>query len=272
MKEIAVFENWINRLSEGTWALPDTPEAQTKLDNLMSQELIVGPDATNATENLYDVIGDDQLFDILSDLARRDPRANVWDDSDVQARLAALGIQTPQSTKAEPADVAQDTAPKQGMAEGSMPVKESVLTDSTGHTLSHILQRFSREVADFEKGGDLDQDLYEALYDYYFDDMPYGIKKARTGDPEEWISDRLADELGMNESNSGMIMPEAMPMLEGSCNMTAEGEYCPEHGLSECGTMGTYEGHDDPMNRNAAITSSFYESEIARMKKLALGK
>lgn len=119
MKEAEIFETWANKLVEGTWALPDNAEAQAKLNDLMSKELIVGPDATNATEQLYDVVGDDQLFDVLQDLARRDPRANIWDDTDVQARLAELGIQTPQSTQAEPADVAQDTAPKQqGVAEG----------------------------------------------------------------------------------------------------------------------------------------------------------
>jgi hypothetical protein len=325
MKEAQIFENWINNLAEGTWALPDTPEAQEKLNTLMASELIVGPDATNATELLYDVIGDDQLFDILGNLAEQDPRANIWDDTDVQARLAELGIQTPQSSEAEPADVAQDTAPaqqgvaetgpaataaiqqglnptevgiadrtdkyntrwnainaqkaqqmlakgldptktadwdkfgKQGMAENTelntmlkyagVPVKESVLTDSTGHTFDHILQRFSREIADFKEGGEITDDLYHALYDYYFDDMPYGTKKARDGDPYEWVSERLADELGVNESNSGMIMPEADPMdtfevmsgfdapavHEGSCNSTMEGEYCPEHGLAECG-------------------------------------
>lgn len=111
MKEADIFENWVERIAEGTWALPNTPEAQEKLNTLMSQELIVGPDATNATELLYDVIGDDQLFDVLQDLAARDPRANIWDDTDVQARLAELGVQTPQSTAAEPANVAQDTAP-----------------------------------------------------------------------------------------------------------------------------------------------------------------
>ena len=93
MKEADIFESWINNLSEGTWALPDNPEAQAKLDELMSKELVVGPDATNATEQLYDVVGDDQLFDILQDLAARDPRANAWDDTDVQQRLEELGIQ-----------------------------------------------------------------------------------------------------------------------------------------------------------------------------------
>ena len=57
-------------------------------------------------------MGDDELFDILNDLAdRSEGRANIWDDSDVQRKLAELGVQTPQSTQAEPADVPQDTAP-----------------------------------------------------------------------------------------------------------------------------------------------------------------
>jgi hypothetical protein len=325
MKEAQIFEDWVNSITEGTWALPDTPEAQTKLDELMSQELIVGPDATNAKEQLYDVIGDDVLFDILSDLAEQDPRANIWDDTDVQARLQELGIQLNTTPDAEqqqpvappageqaPGTAPEQAAPEQAMRESSelntmlkyagVAVKESVLTDSTGHTLDHILNRFSREVADFEAGGEIDDDLYHALYDYYFDEMPYGTKKARDGDPYEWVSQRLADDLGVMESNSGMIMPEADPMttveampdlsapvLEGSCNMTMEGEYCPEHGLAECGgmyEMGTVAGSvapvigeapQDPINYNGAITGSYYESRdgdalLARIKSLALLK
>jgi hypothetical protein len=127
MKEAEIFENWVNNIMEGTWALPDTPEAQAKLDELMSQELIVGPDATNAKEQLYDVIGDDKLFDILADLAEQDPRANCWDDTDVQARLQELGIQmntTPDAEQQQPVapaagQQAPGTAPEQGMAEAA---------------------------------------------------------------------------------------------------------------------------------------------------------
>jgi hypothetical protein len=198
----------------------------------------------------------------------------------------------------------------QGVAEGSdlttmlrhagVPVQESVLTDSTGHTMDHILKRFSKEVADFKAGGDLDNDLYDALYDYYFDDMPYGVKKARTGDPYEWVTDRLDQELGTGNHapRLGEADPkdtfEVMngivnPVSETSCNMTAEGEYCPEHGLTECGYMesmgGTVAGNmapameaaQDPINQNSAITGSYYESKdgdamLARIKSLALLK
>lgn len=90
MKEADVFEQWTDRVVEGTWALPDTPEALEKLQELMSQELPVGPDGTNATEQLYDVVGDDVLFDRLVDLAEVDPDADARPI--IQARLAELGM------------------------------------------------------------------------------------------------------------------------------------------------------------------------------------
>jgi hypothetical protein len=450
MKEAQIFENWINNLSEGTWALPETPEQMEKLNQLMSGELIVGPDATNATELLYDIVGDDELFDILNDLADKSQgRANIWDDSDVQRRLAELGIQTPQSTQAEPADVPQDTAPavkEPGVAEGDnmstfeeqgtfkhhmdkamaadkkgdakekahhlnnattakhafkaadyndsenyklldqhrkmimskdaelaemlkyagVPVKESVLTDSTGSTLDHIQNTFKRDVKDFTQSGDMSDALYDALYDYYFDDMPYGTKKARDGDPHEWVSDRFAQDIGLDEGwkgalagglagaglgsvvpglgtlaggiagayaghkigdqgisdptpapnapgaaapqrnapikmtaatrkpyDSGRLKPFQKPVSEGSCNMTMEGDYCPEHGLAECGgmyedggavgmpySMGEAQAPQDPINSNSAMTGSYYEGKeteiqegdalLARIKSLAL--
>ena len=275
MKEADIFESWVNSISEGTWTLPETPEQLNKLKELMATELIVGPDATNATEVLYDIVGDDILFDRLHELADRDPRANAWNDTEVINRLKDLGIDLPEETApvedptAAPAPVPAEQPPmapietpappvaeelNQMRKAAGLPVVESIL-DESGETLQHILNRFKHEVKNFEADGNLDDDLYHALYDYYSDngEMPYGIMKARTGDPDEWISDRLAQELGMNESNSGMIMPEAdvINTFEGSCNMTNEGEYCPEHGLAECGGM--YETMDEAMFPGSAI-------------------
>jgi hypothetical protein len=449
MKEAQIFENWINNLSEGTWALPETPEQQEKLNQLMSAELIVGPDATNATELLYDIVGDDELFDILNDLAdRSEGRANIWDDSDVQRRLAELGVQTPQSTQAEPADVAQDTAPavKEGdmeegldpekkqrlkdlidqyrdatdpeasyeldaeeviaqirqefgnktadsveqgpsmhyprpghsmgydpmqyksspritksgvlnkqdvgsmkrdikqrlqhdMAEGDnmstfvedrelaemlkyagVPIKEGVLNDDTRNTWDHLLDRFRHEVEQFKQGGDIDSDLYDAVFDYYDQHgaMPYRVRNAKDNTASQWVSDRLADDLGIDEGVLGTIGGAALgsmlggpigasvgatggqeltkggsSIIEGSCNMTMEGEYCPEHGLMECGSMeedggavgmpysmGEAQAPQDPINSNSAMTGSYYEGKetqsqegdalLARIKSLAL--
>ena len=54
-------------------------------------------------------------------------------------------------------------------------------------------------IDDLEYGSD----AYEELFGYYMDsgEMPYGIMKARTGMPDEWISDRLYD-LGLLESDA----------------------------------------------------------------------
>ena len=35
---------------------------------------------------------------------------------------------------------------------------------------------------------------YEKLLDYFSDEMPYGVAKCRTGEPDVWILNRLAEE------------------------------------------------------------------------------
>jgi len=284
-------------------------------------------------------------------------------------------------------------------------VTESMLTDSTGHTIDHILNRFKHEVKRFQNGDEIDTELYHALFDYYNDhgEMPYGIAKARDGDPINWISDKLAAKLGIDESSqdyaSEQELDEVAPLvgaaaaavpaiirvapiimrgaekvigagrtaaaggagavarqgasrsadvaagaatgatigaaaskgaskgkggssgsaadaassllggddslsdleltryiikplaletdkeskpamsgieadryitkpltLEGSCNMTAEGEFCPEHGLEECGM---YEGD---YGLTLAPTAESREFDLTRLKQLALGK
>ena len=34
---------------------------------------------------------------------------------------------------------------------------------------------------------------YDELMDYFADEMRYGVMKARTGMPDEWIADKLCD-------------------------------------------------------------------------------
>ena len=99
MKEADEFEAWANKLTEGTWALPETPEAKQKLSDLIAEPLPVGPDAANATEQLYDILGDDQLFDRLIDLANKDANADARPV--IIARMREMGMEVPE-TKPEP--------------------------------------------------------------------------------------------------------------------------------------------------------------------------
>lgn len=73
------FENWANTVAEGSWALPDTEDEVGKLIDLLSEPLPVGVDAQNATNALYNLIGDDKLFDRLEALADVDPEADARD-------------------------------------------------------------------------------------------------------------------------------------------------------------------------------------------------
>ena len=66
------FEQWANRITEGTWSLP-TPEHAgdnyEKLISIMENPLEVGTDAMNATQMLSSVgFGDDSLYDTLGSL------------------------------------------------------------------------------------------------------------------------------------------------------------------------------------------------------------
>lgn len=63
------FESWANGIVEGTWAMPESEEEVRKLVELMSKPLQVGVNGEDATSALYSVIGDDQLFDDIHDMA-----------------------------------------------------------------------------------------------------------------------------------------------------------------------------------------------------------
>ena len=69
-------------------------------------------------------------------------------------------------------------------------------------TLEGILSKFSTDYAKFKAGGDIDEneDFFQALFDYYSEsgEMPYGVQKARTGDPYEWITQQLDQESGVS--------------------------------------------------------------------------
>ena len=63
-------------------------------------------------------------------------------------------------------------------------------------SLDAILSRHTVAVRRFLEEGTLDDgELYEALYEHWLHEMPYGTAKARTGDPGAWIAERLEQEL-----------------------------------------------------------------------------
>ena len=59
--------------------------------------------------------------------------------------------------------------------------------------MNTLFETFATELFVLHETGDLDQDLYEAAFKYYCStgDMPYGVAKARDGDPYEWVANEL---------------------------------------------------------------------------------
>jgi hypothetical protein len=104
-------------LGEGTWAIPKTPEDLQQLQQLLSKPLPFGMDATNVTSVLYDVIGDDTLFDTLQDLvddlgedADAVPAIKEWLKDNWPNIYQKLGLETSEFDT-PPAQPAPETPP-----------------------------------------------------------------------------------------------------------------------------------------------------------------
>ena len=208
MKEANIFENWASSLLEGTWATPDTPEKQAQLVKLLSTEFLVGADATNATEQLYDLIGDDQLFDQLQDLAARDANADarqiIYDrmqelanDPDIAKVMNQLTVDV--DTPAEPVEEVKDPADQTEDPKGTKQPQYDEYSDSLEKILQHAGvndNQQKREAPDYEDG--------------VAEDAQPGV---------------VAD---FDEAEN------LSPFTEGKCNMTEAGESCPMHGMKEC--------------------------------------
>ena len=81
----AVSENK-EKVTEGTWSIPDTPEKVRELKDLMKQEL----PADEAQDKIYGILGDDELFDDIAEMEEKDPKADVR--GMIVRRLDDLGL------------------------------------------------------------------------------------------------------------------------------------------------------------------------------------
>jgi hypothetical protein len=170
----------------------------------MSTEFPVGPDATNATEQLYDLIGDDILFERLETLSTQNPDADARQiildrmqelSEDPNIRAAMAEFNTDVDATAEPAEPTQEAV--EDPADTAQPEY-----DEYDDSLAKILKRAG--VDDTVKAAP----PYEASVE---EDAQPGV---------------VAD---FDEAEN------LSPFTEAKCNMTEAGESCPMHGLDECG-------------------------------------
>jgi len=210
MKEANIFEAWANNLLEGTWATPDTPEEQQELIALLSQEFPVGADAINATEQLYSLVGDDILFDQLQDLAEQDP------DADCRSLVIAR-IKDMADKGFDDFDTVLDALKSTQLAPQTVaPAAPAVTAEPPAPPVAE------EDDEEYSVDGGMNNKL---LQDGMLGAVLGGATGAKLGSAAQ---DAFGEE------------------TDGSCNYTAEGEHCPEHGLMECGM---YEGEEDTIGR-----------------------
>jgi len=153
MKELNEFEQWSQQITEGTWAVPDTPESKNELEKLLAKPIVVGPDGNNATELLYEIFGDDTLFDRIETLAMEDPDADARPL--VIARMEELGLEVPasiqqaqqdQTASNEPAPSAP-AAPAPVAPASPTPVAQTAQTPMAEQDLGKLKSVLSRLIA-----------------------------------------------------------------------------------------------------------------------------
>jgi len=248
MKEANIFETWANRLMEGTWQTPDTPEKQAKLIELLSKDLPVGADATNATEQLYDLLGDDELFDQLQALADRDANADARQvvlnrmqeldqDPDVMKVITSLNIDAtaemnpPEQT---PADLGSEEDKVEEMLGGD--ASDEFIRDISIKEPRDEMEEAVKDPADQTEDP---EGTTQPAYPEYAQDLSSILKHA--GVPAE---KRAAPdyELEVAETANPGVTPAVIDGVPTEkldeadrCNMSEAGESCPVHGLRECG-------------------------------------
>jgi hypothetical protein len=248
MKEAAIFESWADQLMEGTWQTPDTPEKQAKLIELMSKDLPVGADATNATEQLYDLLGDDELFDQLQELAQRDANADARQvilnrmqeldqDPDVMKVITSLNIDAtaemnpPEQT---PADLGSEEDKVEEMLGGD--AADDLITDIEVPEQGEEMEEAVKDPADQTEDP---EGTTQPAYPEYAQDLSSILKHAGVPAQPRPAPDY---ELEVAETANPGVTPadiDGVPTEEldesSRCNMTEAGESCPVHGLKECG-------------------------------------
>jgi len=95
---------------------------------------------------------------------------------------------------------------------------------------------------------DLDDDLFEKLFQHYLEngEMPYGTAKARTGDPYQWMFDRMDQEYGnMTEAAEEMCSTECCGKPVSQCHCGPECPHCDCHEKNKAVKEGKWDGDED---------------------------
>lgn len=135
-------------------------------------------------------------------------------------------------------------------------------------TLAKIIHAYPHEVRKLLETGEIDNDLYSALFDYYFErgEIPYGVAKARDGDPYEWIFQRFSQDYEDHEIQEGSFGQAAGDVAGTIAGRALGAPLGPVGSLAGGAIGGTLGGMAGDM-----LTGEDEELDEGLMSKLAVG-
>jgi hypothetical protein len=233
---------------------------------------------------LYDLLGDDVLFDQLEKLADQDANADarqtildrmmeLGQNPDIADVISQLNIDT------DPAD--ELDADSEQQVNEMLPALGAALGRAAVGAVGHAVGNKIEDMLDSD-----DEEVDEGLggsYFVVFDDgrQPYGPVDQQQA---QAIAQRIADAeiipasqlAAYQQANRKQAMKGSEPMeaddlstFEGKCNMTAEGEECPMHGLKECGYMEDLDTDGIMMTKPSNMSSESVDPMLSRLKTLS---
>jgi soluble cytochrome b562 len=260
---------------------------------LASQPLPAGPDGTNATEQLHDLVGDDQLYEIIGNLASNDPDANIWDSEELWTRMKELGIDrgvlAPGGVGVQGAEQPQQPTPGSNAPQQTQPVAESGCnaTMEGEYCPAHGLAECGSMYEGYSVVPDIDREKYQERSGL---EGPFRTKSGkvvyydkREGkyyDPNTDMYIEYDDWQAMNEGSKETPEKELERLglrQNAQKNAPLRDQAATQARMRELKKQivdkkqGMAEDSTDPMDHRGAVTDSFYE-DLDRLKKLALNK
>ena len=198
MKEANQFEDWTNQIMEGTWALPETEEDMAKLRELMSKPLPCGPDGEYASEQLYSLIGDDELFDNIGELADKDPDADCRELVKVRAQELGVEIDVEESIEESPTQEEPASGYAQGQADAAAGKERSLEMGLGG-----------QDVVKTAGGSDVEEGV-----DSFVNPNDQDATRSKTNVPTDDLDSEDMTEIEDIDTGKQALKAERDPMLE----------------------------------------------------------
>ena len=145
-------------------------------------------------ENLVDDMG--QLTDEAQDY--------IYDEDDQAAPQPGVAPGADQQPGQQPGGMGQQDMGGQGAPPDlDLGPMESIIRETSGSGLTQEEHRDIRAfVEDTMEWYDMSVTAQDKLFNVWMHEMPYGVAKARTGDPDQWIADRMQGDIEKMEKRT----------------------------------------------------------------------